>query len=348
MADKIRWDVVDKWLESERECIVHNYGFPEVVDPIGSAFTDGINIQPPWDIPKKIVISQTIVGSFYRKEDNPNHPITPEEIYESAKEVAELHPPTIHIHVRNEAGYNYLEPEVFHQVIDPLKRDYPDIVFDGCAVPVVPGEYEKMLQVLRKRLLEVTPVNTTATYCGDMLFVKQPHLMIDKARKCQEMGVKPQIAVYSDGDLDNAYRYLIRPGLLERPLCWCVLPALPGGSPMHSPRQMVECLMRYVNFIFDIDPESHIIVCAAGRGSSYLATLAMLLGLHVRVGMEDTVWQWPHRNEKIQNNAEHYKAFKALAELLGREVATGDEYREMIGLPGLRAKADAIAATRSV
>lgn len=347
MADKVNWDVIEEWKKKEEfKCIWIPYGLPEIVDPIHTVYADkSVDIQPAWNIPRKVVISQTIVGAFYSEKVNPKHNVTPEQIYQSAKETAELHPPTIHIHVRtlweNGYWYNALDPELFHRIIDPLKRDYPDIVFDGCMVPFQDGEWPKMIEVLESRLLEVTPINTVAAYCGDTLFVKPPHVMIEKTRLCQDLGVKPQIAVYSDGDLDNAYRYLIRTGLLEKPYYWIILPTLPGGSAMHNPRQMVEAIMRYVNFIYDIDDTSIIVVCAAGRASSYLATFALLLGLNIRVGMEDTVWKWPHRNEMIQNNAEHYKAFKALVELLGREVATGDEYRELIGLPQLVAKAEA-------
>jgi 3-keto-5-aminohexanoate cleavage enzyme len=181
-------------------------------------------------------------------------------------------------------------------------------------------------------LVDQTPLNTAATYSGDTVLVKPPHVMIEKTRICQELGVKPQIAVYSDGDIDNADRYLIKTGLLEKPYYWIVLPALPGGSPMQNPKAMVEVLMHYVNRIKEIDEGSQIVVCAAGRASSYLVTLAILLGLHIRIGMEDTVWMWPHRNEKIRNNVEHFKMFKQLIELMGREIMEPNEFRKMMGM----------------
>jgi 3-keto-5-aminohexanoate cleavage enzyme len=69
-------------------------------------------------------------------------------------------------------------------------------------------------------------------------------------------------------------------------------------------------------------------VCASGRANIYLATLALLLGHHVRIGMEDTIWRWPHRDEKINKNLETYLATKQLVELLGREVVTPEEWRK--------------------
>ena len=102
---------------------------------------------------------------------------------------------------------------------------------------------------------------------------KAPGGGIEKTRILMEAGVKPEIAVYTDADVDNARRYLIESGLLEEPLYWVVLPALPGGSPMHNPRQMIQGLTRIVDSIFDINPNSIISVCAAGRPSVYLVTL---------------------------------------------------------------------------
>ena len=101
---------------------------------------------------------------------------------------------------------------------------------------------------------------------------------------------------------------------------------------MHNPQQMVDALMRMVRTIRDIDPNCFILVCAAGRASTYLATFAMLLGLHVRVGMEDTLWPYPHRDDIIQRNVDHFLQMKQIAQLLGRELMTPAEYREALGM----------------
>ena len=175
-------------------------------------------------------------------------------------------------------------------------------------------------------------VNTTAICCGDNMFFKAPHVVIEKARLAQEAGAKPIIAVYDDGDIDNARRYLVDAGVVKKPYYWIILPALPGCSPMHNPRQMVDGLMRMVRTIEDIAPESFIIVAAAGRATTYLATLAMLLGLHVRVGMEDTLWQYPHRDDLIKRNVDHFLQARRIRHLLGRELMTAQEYREAVGL----------------
>jgi 3-keto-5-aminohexanoate cleavage enzyme len=127
--------------------------------------------------------------------------------------------------------------------------------------------------------------------------------------------------------------------LLAKPYYWLILPALPGCAPMHNPQQMVDGLMRMVRSIRDIDEDAFILVCAAGRASTYLATFAMLLGLHVRVGMEDTLWHLPHRDQIIQRNVDHFLQMRQIAALLGRELMTPAEYRLAIGLPPKQAAA---------
>ena len=123
MADKVNWDWVEKWKkEGDFKIIWEPYGLPEIVDAFTSKYGD-IECQPKWDIPDKVLITQSICGSFYSKKSNPNHPITPEEIYKSARECAAEGAASIHIHVRDENGYNVLSPEILHQVIDPFEAD---------------------------------------------------------------------------------------------------------------------------------------------------------------------------------------------------------------------------------
>jgi 3-keto-5-aminohexanoate cleavage enzyme len=239
----------------------------------------------------------------------------------------------VHMHVRGDNGYNVLEQDRFERVINPLRAAHPDLSVDGCLVTALPGEWEEMKRCLDAGVLDAVPVNTTAVYNGDALFAKPVPLMLEKTRLILEAGSKPIIATYTDADVNNAERYLFRSGLLGPGQLWCVLPGLPGCSPMENPRQMVDGLMRFASLIYDVDPEATILVCAAGRASVYLVTVAAALGLHIRVGMEDTVWRWPHRQDKLTSNLEAFRAAKQLAEVLGREIATPTEYRELVGLP---------------
>jgi 3-keto-5-aminohexanoate cleavage enzyme len=331
--DKIKWTQVKKWVERDGlKTSWKAYGMPEILDPFTNAFAD-TDTMPKWDIPPKVMISATITGAFFSKRVNPNHPITVDEIRDSAEKCILAGAPNIHIHVRDDNGYNVLDPQRFHDVVAPLRAKYPDVTFDGCLVAVNDEESAIMKSTMDMGLFDALPVNTTATCCGDNMFYKAPHVIIEKARLAQEAGCKPIISVYTDGDIDNARRYLVESNLVQAPCYWLLLPALPGCSPMHNPAQMVAGLTRMVSAIRDIDPDGFIMVSSAGRAGTYLATLAILLGLHVRVGMEDTLWPYPHRDEMLQQNADHFTQVRDIARLLGREVMTPAEYREAVRMP---------------
>ena len=330
---KIDWDRVEKGLERERHRMIWRpYGLPEVTDPERSSFFDGA-IQPPWSVPEKLIISTAITGAFFTRNANPAQPVTTDEILSQARECAAAGASTVHIHVRDDHGYNTLSLERFHTVIDPLREEFPDLAVDGCLVCALEGEWEQMKDVLDAGLLDAVPVNPTAVYVGDALFAKPIPMLLEKTRLIGEAGAKPLIAVYTDADVGNADRYLFKSGLLESPSCWLILPALPGCSPMDNPRQMFDGLLRITAAIRDVDPDAVVLVCAAGRASTYLTTIAAALGLHIRVGMEDTVWVWPHRSDKVSSNLQMLELAKSTAALLGREIATHAEYRQLVGLP---------------
>lgn len=329
--NKIRWDHVEKWYG--REALKTNWkpwGMPHIVNPKGSAFAD-IDPMPRWDVPAKVAISATMNGAFFNKLANPAIPNTPEEIIASAEECISAGANIIHLHVRDDRGYNVLDVDLFRRVIEPLREKYPHIAIDGCLVAVNDEESQAMEKMMKAGLLDAVPINTTAILLADNMFFKSPHAIIKKARLALEAGVKPQIAVYSDGDIDNARRFLIDSGLLEPPFFWLVLPALPGCSPMYSPQSMISGLTRYVQTIREIDAGSIISVCAAGRASTYLATLALMMGLNVRVGMEDTVYIWPHKDDLLPNNAHHFRLVHGIAQSLGRELMSAQDYLALIG-----------------
>jgi 3-keto-5-aminohexanoate cleavage enzyme len=329
----IDWERVQAGLEREKHKMIWRpYGLPEIMNLETSAFHDG-QISEPWDVPQKMIVSVAITGAFFQHEQNPNQPITPDEIRESAREVALAGASALHIHVRDDRGYNVLSPRRFHEVIAPLHKEFPTMPIDGCLVPALAGEWATMEAVMESKLLDAAPINATATYIGDSLFVKPAPVIMEKTRLINQHGSKPEIAVYTDADVAIAKRFLISSGLVETPALWLVLPALPGGSPMDNTRQMIEGLTRIVSAIRDVDPEGLIMVCAAGRASSHLATQAALMGLHIRVGMEDTYYKWPHRNDLLASNLEALQLAQKIAEVTGRDIATPEEARALMGLP---------------
>jgi 3-keto-5-aminohexanoate cleavage enzyme len=328
----IDWARVERGLERDKHKIVWRpYGLPDVTDPEHSAFFP-TPVSVPWEIPEAIFVSVAVTGAFFTKRNNPAQPLALDDIIDQAKQCAAAGASTIHLHVRDDQGYNTLSYDRFERATSELRGQFPHLAIDGCLVAALDGEWDEMTRVLDGRLLDGVPINTTATYVGDALFAKPLPYILKKTELVLAAGAKPIIACYTDADVGNADRFLFKSGLLGHGQYWLILPALPGCSPMNNPRQMVEGLVRISSAIQDVDPEGVIAVCAAGRAAMYLVTVAAALGFHIRVGMEDTVWYWPHRQDRISSNMEMLQMALSLAEVLGRRVATHEEYRSIVGL----------------
>ncbi len=328
--NKINWTRVNDYLKrSKSRSVLKPYGLPDLTNPFTSEFAD-IEVLPKWDIPENISISVAVTGGFFMTRHNPSQPIKDDEIIKTSLECLKDGVTSLHIHVRNDSEYSIVDYNKFKYVIDHIRNSYPDIYVSAGEVAVGLDDWEEMQKLSSSGLIDGSPVNTTATFIGDTLFAKPPAIMIKKTEILQNNNVKPEIAIYTDGDVDNAHRYLIKSGLLKKPYFWVILPGLPGCSPMHNPKQMIDGLSRIVSSIKDIDEESIISVCASGRASIYLVTLAALMGLHVRLGMEDTIWIYPHRDNLINNNYEIFKKVKDICNNLGRSVMATNDFKKLI------------------
>jgi len=335
-------EINEEWLAEQEEkeqgmtSRFISYGLPEVMELTETEYgpTKGVETSPKWDeIPEKIIIGSAHVGGTLSKRQNPDHPVQPDEVDREARKAIEAGASSAHFHVRDpETGYNVLDIDMYHEIVDPIQDDHPDMLYSAFTAPYRDEDWETTERIYDEGIFDLSPVNTTATYAGDSLLHEPPAEIIKRTRMMQDHGIKPQIAVYQHGDVDTANRYLLKTGVLEEPYVWLVLPDFPGGTPMHNPSDMVQGLKLYIDLIRDIPGEHEIIVCGAGRGSSYLATLAILMGCHLRVGTEDTIYKYPHKDERVTDNGEDIRRYKQLANLLGREVATPDEYREIAGI----------------
>jgi 3-keto-5-aminohexanoate cleavage enzyme len=133
---------------------------------------------------------------------------------------------------------------------------------------------------------------------------------------------------------------LIDTGILKKPYYWIVLFGLPfncgrtliSGTSVNDAQDMSQHLFMMVNQIRKIDATSVITVCAAGRASLYMTTLASMMGLNIRVGIEDTPWKHPNSDARLTNNLEMFSMARDMAQLLGRSPGSAAYYRNILGL----------------
>jgi 3-keto-5-aminohexanoate cleavage enzyme len=286
---------------------------------------------PKWEIPKKVVLGVALTGSFIDKRQNPNQPCTTTEIVNEAFACIEAGATYLHFHVRDEKGLNVGDLERYSSVVKPIREKYGDKVFiDGC--PVFGKNFEEACSPLTEGLFEIGIVNPVCTFVTDNVRWLTPAAIRAQCEYFQALGKKVMVSVHDTASIDNINRFLIKTGLLQKPYYFIILPDLPGAFYMPNSRAMVEGMTLLVNRLKELDPDCQIIVCASGRASIYLGTLAILMGLHLRVGSEDTLWRYPHREEKLESSLQAFRMAKAICEMLGREIATAEEYRKIIGI----------------
>jgi 3-keto-5-aminohexanoate cleavage enzyme len=288
---------------------------------------------PKWKIPRKIAVVLAPTGAFVTRDQNPNQPYTTDEIIRESIEGVEAGACSVHVHVRDEKGFPSGDRAQTEKVVTALRHRFEgSIHIDGEAL--FGKNFIEMMEPIVEDFYESAAVNCHADFMGDTLSYLSPQSCQATAEVLQAHGKKPLLAVYNPGDIDNTYRWLIRPGIVKPPLAWIVLPGMPGGSPMYDPMGMAETLLHMIRRIQDVDKAERpsITVAACGRGSSYLTTLAIVLGCNVRVGKEDTIYKYPHKDEVTVSNREIVEQTVAIARALGREPMTGPEYRKALGM----------------
>ncbi len=293
-------------------------------------------VQTPWEIPDKFFVSAAVVGSFVNKDQNPHQPILPEEVRDAFFAAIEAGAAGIHVHVRGRDGKPTAEAAVYHEVLDPIIEKYgDDVVVDGGTM--TGRTFEECMTPVSEGLFDLCIVNPTSGLLGDRLRAMSPDTMQAQAKYYQALGVRCVVDVHEASSIWNAKRHLIDTGILETPFIWHLLPGIPGTLYLPNVRATWDGVAFLVDRIREIDPDSIILSSDAGRASVYGTTINHLLGLHLRVGMEDVLYKYPHKNDLIETSAEAVREAIELGKILGKEPMTAKEFRELAGLRSRKA-----------
>ncbi|MCW8277233.1 3-keto-5-aminohexanoate cleavage protein [Pseudomonas sp. PCH199] len=298
-------------------------------------FVAGAELQPKWDVPQEIAINVAVSGRF--NPDGSSHPTSIEEYIEAASSVIEAGACGVHLdfsmvtdHKGRRLDRDIPPVEAYGTVLEPLRKRFGwDFVAN---LNVLNGSsFEMCMSPVQAGMAEVAPC---AAGHPDAF-------MVPAVQTLEECGVKPEIVIHSSGEIELAKRKLIDTGILKGPFNWLILYGLPfnvgrtliSGTWVTDAQDMTQHLFMMVDQIRKIDPGAVIAVCAAGRSTLYMTTVATMLGLNIRVGTEDTPWKYPNSDELLVSNLEMFSMARDIAGLLGRRPASADEYRRMIGKP---------------
>jgi len=268
---------------------------------------------------QKLIITAALTGAEVTKEQQPNLPVSPDEIAEAAYECYKAGASIVHIHARDKDGKPTQSYEVYKEIKEKIEAK--------CNIIIQPSTGGATWHTPEERLqpVELKPEMATLS-CGTCnfgtdVFMNSQEYMEKFAARMKELGVKPEIEVFERGMIANALT-LVKKGLIDTPLHFDFVLGVPGACP-GTP----EDLMHMVRSI----PEgSTWTVAGIGRHELPLAVMAIILGGNVRVGFEDNVYY--SKGVLAESNAQLVERIARISREMGREVATPDEAREILGL----------------
>ncbi|MGW1211932.1 3-keto-5-aminohexanoate cleavage protein [Streptomyces sp. NPDC002499] len=287
-----------------------------------------------------VIITCALTGAGDTVRKSAHVPVTPEQIAASAVQAAEAGAAAVHIHVRDpETGAPSRDPRLYREVVERIKETGTDVVINltagmGGDLVVDPeeplrhlpgtdlvGGLERLPHV-EDLLPDICTLDCGSLNFGDGsgLYVSTPDMLRTGARRIQELGVRPELEIFDTGHLWFA-KQLLAEGLLDEPTVFQLCMGVPWGAPADP-----GVLQSMVNFL----PEgAQWASFALGRMQMPWVAQSILLGGHVRVGLEDNLYLG--KGVKA-TNAQLVERAVTIVEALGARVATPDEARVKWGL----------------
>lgn len=267
----------------------------------------------------KLIITAALTGAEVTREQQPALPITPEEIAAAAKECREAGVSIVHVHARDKEGQPTQDINVYREIKDKIEACC-DVIFQPSTGGATWHSPEERLQPVELKP-EMATLSCGTSNFGDDVFMNKQSMMETFAIRMKELGVKPELEIFERGMIENAMK-LVKKGLIEGPLHFDFVLGVPGACPGTA-----EDLLFMKNLI---PAGSTWTVAGIGRHELPLGTLAIALGGHVRIGFEDNIFY--SKGVLAESNAQLAARIARISREFGREVATPDEARAILGI----------------
>ena len=302
-------------------------------------------------ITPKVIVTVAPTGGMAKKDQNSNLPTQPQEIADTVFRCYNEGASIVAVHARRPDDQATCSPEVYGR-INNLIRERCDIIINNSTGGGVDGDMTRTLRPgLDEIMFEQRIRGCEAPHCEMVTFdchtiMAQFHgrnlMMVTESDRCTEMagifkkrGVKPEWEVFSLAHILQDTTRLIEAGFDKPPYYInMVLNAMgfQGGYP-YSPK-ILQLMVDYLpqNSIFNVS--------AIGTGQLPATVNALLLGGHVRVGLEDNNY---YARGQLATNEQLMTRMVRIVRELGAEPATAAEAREMLGLKPVKAPVRAAA-----
>lgn len=278
----------------------------------------------------KVIIEAALSGALVFKSMNPNLPEQPDEIAQAAYDCYNEGAAIAHIHARDAEGQTTGDVEVFRKIHQGIRAKCNLIIQDST------GGGPNLTMEDRLACLDADPemaslnmgsmMRTVGAYAGTVFQCLRSDIEAFVTRM-KEKGVKPEIEIYNTGMFREMHN-IIDKGLVEEPY-WVDL--IVGMAYQGCVDATPEYLMGYLPFLPD---GSLFNTLAIGKAQTPLVTMGMILGGGIRVGMEDNLYY--RKGEPCTSNAQLVARIVRIAREIGKEPATPDEARQILGIKPLK------------
>ena len=277
----------------------------------------------------KVIITAAVTGAWPKKENNPNVPMTPQEIADDVYACWKAGAAVAHLHMRDDEGNGTMDTAKFEETVNLIHTKYPDcdIVLNLTTSGDIHADDEIRVAHVKKLKPEMASYD-----CGSMnwlnsgLFLNTPKFLTDCGLLFQELGVKPEIEAFDPGMIGNA-AYYIKKGVLKTPVhfqfCMGCANGIAGSMKnLIFMKETADELVGKGNYTWS----------CFGVGHSAMEILygAVALGGNIRVGMEDNVMY--AKGQLAESNVQFIERAVRVIKEYGKEVATPDEARQILGL----------------
>jgi uncharacterized protein (DUF849 family) len=292
----------------------------------------------------KVIVTVAPTGGMANKKMNPSLPTQPQEIADDTYRCYNAGASLVAVHARRPDDEATCDPAIYSQ-INRLIRDKCDIILNNSTGGGINGDmvreldnglweikWEERLRGMEGDGVEMCTLDAQTVIASfdnkEILVATPPSRIRQIAKMMKERGIKPEWEVFGLADIVQDVQRAINEGLDDAPHFINIVigaNAFQGALP-YTPRllqTMVDHLPR--NSVFNVS--------AIGAAQLPAAMNSLLLGGHVRVGLEDNLY---YRHGELATNVQLVERLVRMVRELGYEPATAAEAREIIGLPPLR------------
>lgn len=268
---------------------------------------------------EKLIITACLTGAEVTKEQQPNLPITPDEIAEAAYECYLAGASMVHVHARDAEGNPTQDYAVYKEIKEKIEAKC-NIIFQPSTGGAVWHTPEQRMQPIELKP-EIATLSMGTCNFGDDVFMNTEENIRIFAKRMNELNVKPELECFEKGMIDTSIR-MAKKGLLKTPLHFDFVLGVPGACSGE---------IRDLMYMVDSIPAGSTWTAAGvGRFQLPVNVAAIMLGGHVRTGFEDNIYY--KKGELAASNAQSVERIAKISRELGREVATPDEARIILGL----------------